>query len=119
MSDADLNLLPLLDDEAIAELRDIMENEFAELLLVFLNDLPVQFERIRTAIAQSDAEALYKLAHRLKSSCGSIGALRLMEWIRHLEHAGRQNDLSDAMELLRQAERVAGETSAGLRVHLD
>ena len=72
MSDADLNALPLLDAEVITELRDIMEDEFAELLNAFLDDLPVQFERMRTAVAQNGADDLYQVAHRLKSSCGSM-----------------------------------------------
>jgi hypothetical protein len=41
MSDADLKQLPLLDEEIIVELREVMEEEFADLLLKFLNDLPV------------------------------------------------------------------------------
>lgn len=118
MSDADFNLLPLFNDEVIPELRDIMGEEFAELLRVFLNDLPVQFERMRTAVAQSDADDLYQVAHRLKSSCGSIGAPRLAELVRRLEQAGRQHSLNSAVELLRQVETVAGETAAGLQDYL-
>lgn len=119
MSDADLNLLPLVDDGVITELRDIMEDEFAELLNAFLDDLPVQFERMRTAVAQNGADDLYQVAHRLKSSCGSMGAARLMEWIRRLEQAGRQKNLANAAEMLQQADAVARDTRAGLQAYLD
>ncbi|KAB2935776.1 MAG: Hpt domain-containing protein [Candidatus Contendobacter sp.] len=119
MSDADPDSLPLLDDEAITELRDIMEDEFAELLNAFLNDLPAQIARLQTVATQGDADELYQIAHKLKSSCGSIGAPRLTELIRRLEQAGRQKVLDGATPLLRQVETVAGETIAGLRARLD
>ena len=119
MSDADLNLLPLLDDDAIAELRDIMEDGFAELLDVFINDLPVQIERLRGAIAQGNADDLYQVAHKLKSSCGSIGAPRLAELVRRLEQAGRRKTLDGAVKLLRQVEMVAEETVIGLQAQLN
>ena len=119
MSATDLNSLPLLDSEVIAELRDIMEDEFAELLNIFLNDLPVQLARMRAAVAQNNADELYQFAHRFKSSCGSLGALRLAELIQRLEQAGRQKNLNGAVELLQQTEAVAGETVAGLQPYLD
>jgi len=118
MSDADLNLLPLIDDEVIVELRDVMEDGFAELINIFLQDLPVQIEQLQGAIAQGNADDLYRVAHKLKSGCGSIGAPRLTELVRRLEQAGRQKTLEGAVELLRQAETVAGETVAGLQAQL-
>ena len=118
MSATDPNSLPLLDDEVITELRDVMEDEFATLLNIFLKDLPVQIERLRGALAESNADDLYQVAHKFKSSCGSIGALRLAEMVRRLEQAGRQNALDGAVELLRQLETVARETVVGLQALL-
>lgn len=118
MSDADLNLLPLVNDGVITELRDIMEEEFADLLHAFLNDLPVQIALMQTAVAQNNADELYQLAHKLKSSCGSLGAPRLAELIQRLEQAGRLKTLHDATELLRQTHIVAGETVTGLQARI-
>ena len=118
MSDADLNLPPLIDDEVITELRNIMEEEFADLLHAFLNDLSIQIALMQTAVAQNNADELYQLAHKLKSSCGSLGALRLAELIQRLEQAGRLNTLHDATELLRQTRIVADETVAGLQARM-
>ncbi len=119
MSDADLNQLLLLDDEVLTELRDIMEETFADLLHTFLNDLSVQIDHMQAAIAGDNADELYHIAHKLKSSCGSIGAPRLAELIRRLEQAGRQKTLDGSAELLRRVQAVAAETIAGLQVHLD
>ena len=99
-------------------LRDIMEEEFADLLHAFLNDLPVQIALMQTAVAQNNADELYQLAHKLKSSCGSLGAPRLAELIHRLEQAGRLKTLHDATELLRQTHIVAGETVIGLHARI-
>lgn len=113
--DVDLDALPLLDAEVIAELREIMEDEFIGLIEMFLNDLPIQMERLQIAVAQSDAETVYRVAHRIKSSCGNLGALRLMELIRRMEQAGRRQVLNDAADLLRCVQTDAEATCAGLR----
>lgn len=118
MGDADLNQMPLLDEAVIAELREVLEDEFAELLQHFLSELPIQFERLQTAIDRGDAGELYRVAHQLKSSCGSIGAMRLAELVRRLERAGRENALGDATALLDRTRAVGAETATGLNVHL-
>lgn len=119
MNDADIDALPLLDAEIIAELREIMEEGFTGLMTMFLDDAPLQLDRLRIAVTQKDAEAVYQIAHRLKSSCGSLGALRLAEIIRRLEQAGRQKTLDGTMELLQCAQIIAGETCASLRALSD
>lgn len=119
MSDVDFTQLPLLDEEIIVELREVMEDEFADLLLNFLRDLPLQLDHLQTAIAQGDVDELYRVAHKLKASCGSMGASRLAELMRRLEQAGRQKKLDDTTEWLQQARSVAAETVAGLQAHLE
>jgi len=118
MSDVDFNRLPLLDDEIIAELREVMEDEFTDLLRNFLNDLSAQLARLQDAVERGDLDQLYHVAHKFKSSCGSIGALRLAELIQRLEQAGRERRPDDVGVQLRQARTVAAETTPGLRALL-
>ena len=112
MSDAELDQWLLIDDEIIAELREVMEEEFADLIGSFLHDLPVQLDLIQEAIAQRDAAELYRIAHKFKSSCGSLGAMRLAELVRRLEQAGRQNALDGIDPELAETRRVAQQTTA-------
>ncbi len=119
MNHADVDTLPLLDAEIIAELREVMEEGFTDLVMMFLNDLPLQLDQLNLAIAQSNAENLYQIAHRLKSSCGSLGALRLAERIQQLEQAGRQKTLDNTADLLQHTQMIAGETCTRLRALLD
>ncbi|MDQ5908527.1 MAG: histidine phosphotransfer protein HptB [Pseudomonadota bacterium] len=115
MNPTDLNSPLLLDEGTIAELRDVMEDEFVDLIDSFLSDLPVQLDTLQTAIIQQSADAVYRVAHRLKSSCGTIGALRLTDEVRQLELAGRQNSLGQAPALLDRVRAVAEETVVRLQ----
>ncbi len=119
MSDTDLDRLPVLDGEIITELREIMEDEFAELLHIFLGDLPLQLDRLQAAVAQSDADTIKTIAHTLKSTCAYVGALRLTELFRRLEQAGREKTLDGVADLLERARATAHATMAGLQTQLD
>ncbi len=99
MPHSDLDLLLLIDDDVIAELRDILQEEFGDLVRDFVDDVPIQLELMQTALDQGNADGLYRLAHKLKSSCGSLGAPRLAELVRQLEQAGRQATLDGAATL--------------------
>ena len=116
MSDAELDQWLLIDDEIIAELREVMEEEFADLIGSFLHDLPVQLELIQAAVARLDTAELYRIAHKFKSSCASLGALRLAELVRRLEQAGRQGGLDGTDQMLAETRRVAQETTAQMAV---
>lgn len=115
MYNTDPDPLLLIDDSVIAELRDIMEEDFVDLLQTFISDVPIQFKLMQTAIDEQNADSLYHIAHKLKSTCGSLGAPRLAELIRQLEQAGRQTVLDGTAELLACAQAVATETVAGLQ----
>lgn len=119
MNDANPDALPLLDAAIIAGLRDVMAEEFTALINIFLNDLLIQLDRLQRAVDQGSATDVYPIAHKLKSTCGSLGAFRLAELMRQLEQAGRLNALNGAAELLQRIQAVAGETCASLRALLD
>ena len=114
MRDIQLDPLLLLDDEIIAELREVMEEEFADLISAFLNDLPVQLDSLQVAITAGVAADVYQIAHKLKSSWGSIGAAQLAERVRQLEQAGRQNALDGTAALLAETRSVAQATTVRL-----
>lgn len=119
MSHADLDALPLLDSEIIAELREIMEGEFSELIQMFLNDLPLQIDHLHNAAAQNNDEKIYQIAHKLKSSCGNLGALRLAEAMARLEQMGRQKALNDAADLLQRVQSITEKTRISFQALLD
>jgi HPt (histidine-containing phosphotransfer) domain-containing protein len=84
------------------------------LISAFLNDLPVQLDSLQVAITAGVAADVYQIAHKLKSSCGSIGAAQLAERVRQLEQAGRQNALDGTAALLAETRSVAQATTVRL-----
>jgi len=94
---------PAVDKAVLVELREIMEDAFAELIQTYLRDTPTRLVAIRDAIGQSDADALRAAAHTMKSSSANLGAMPLSALAKELEALGRSGTTEGAAELFRQA----------------
>lgn len=92
-----------LDESAIAELKEIMGDDFSLLIDTFVNDSVSRIVDIETAIANNDAEALRTTAHGFKGSALNIAANQLTEYCKQLEFMGRDQQLEGASEVFEQA----------------
>jgi CheY-like chemotaxis protein/HPt (histidine-containing phosphotransfer) domain-containing protein len=101
---------PALNLAVLAELRALQgegpEDLLTMLVEYFLRDTPSRLASMRTAAAQKDARALERVAHTMKSSCASLGAVPMAELCAQLERCGRNNRLEDAVPSL---DRLDGE----------
>ncbi len=95
---------PALDMTSLAPLRDIMGDDFAQLIDVFIGDSYKRLEGLRTAVATANANEIRTLAHGFKGSALNISAPALTEICRQLECKGRDGDLEDSNILLTQLE---------------
>ena len=68
-----------MDAAAFTEMKELMGDTFKEVVTMCLQSLPEQSDLLETAISNDDAEQVFNIAHRLKSSCGSIGAFGLAD----------------------------------------
>ena len=73
---------------------------------LYLDAWPEQNDKLRLAVATSDAEAMWKAAHGLKSSSAIVGALRLSSIFKHLEALGRSGTTAGANEAFAEVERL-------------
>ena len=73
-----MNDKPHLDVEALAELQDVMEDEFDVLIQTYLADSRSRIDGLKEALATADPEHFAKTAHSFKGSCINIGAPRLV-----------------------------------------
>ena len=85
-----MNDKPHLDEEALAELRDVMEDEFPVLIENYINDSRERISALEDAIEAGDAEECRKTAHSFKGSCINIGAPRLGSICFLAEQAARE-----------------------------
>jgi len=104
-----------LDHEALAELRDVMEEEFNILINTFLQDAEERLRKLSEAAEEADAAAFRKVAHSFKGSCINIGAPILADCCFAAEQAGREGDLSDSRQHIAAIESELGTVSEELR----
>ncbi|WP_417513822.1 Hpt domain-containing protein [Marinobacter sp.] len=93
---------PHLDEEALAELRDVMEDEFEMLIQTYLGDSKERIDSLKGAVMAGDSDAFIKTAHSFKGSCINIGAPRLGELCRKAEKVGQNESLAEAPPVLEE-----------------
>ncbi|MDO6440814.1 MULTISPECIES: Hpt domain-containing protein [unclassified Marinobacter] len=95
---------PHLDKEALAELRDVMEDEFEMLIQTYLVDSKERIDSLKGAAMAGDSDAFAKTAHSFKGSCINIGAPRLGELCRNAEKIGQNENLAEVPPVLEAIE---------------
>jgi HPt (histidine-containing phosphotransfer) domain-containing protein len=87
---------PVLDAAVIASLRDLTlpgePDVLAEVLTMFLAEVPRRLDRLRIAYAAGDIEEVHRCAHSLKGSAGNIGARDLYAACRELDERAKAGD---------------------------
>ncbi|PCI06512.1 MAG: hypothetical protein COB77_04005 [Gammaproteobacteria bacterium] len=97
-----------MDAAAFSEMKEIMGDSFKEIISMCLQSLPEQLSEIESAIQNDDADVVFNVSHKMKSSCSTIGAFGLAEIAEVVELIGRDgsanissqvfNDLSNATQ---------------------
>jgi len=90
--------LPVLDSAVVSGLRQLTPpgepDVLAEVLNLFLVEVPPRMDRLRNAWAAGNIEELRRIAHSLRGSAGNVGARRLYEVCRQLDDKGQSGDLA-------------------------
>ncbi|MDQ6630118.1 MAG: Hpt domain-containing protein [Pseudomonadota bacterium] len=102
-------LLPVLDDAALQRLRDLDPSGQSRLVGRVMRAFGVSVARLgpqlRQARQQSDTVAIRHVAHTLKSSSASIGALKLSGIFADIETAIRLETVGEIGALLDAVDR--------------
>jgi len=91
-----------LDYAALAELRDVMEDEFDILIETFLDDAKTRIQQLLDAVQQKNAESFGRAAHSFKGSCTNIGVPYLADLCQNAEVKGKEGVMEGADALLGQ-----------------
>lgn len=78
---------PLWDDDGALAAMDGSRTHVDALRAMFLAELPDQRSAVLAALRQGDIDAASDTLHRLKASCGFVGALRLKLAVEQLDAA--------------------------------
>jgi HPt (histidine-containing phosphotransfer) domain-containing protein len=90
--------LKAIDMRAYKEMKNVMGEVLKELIETFIEYMPGQLDDLKNAIENKDAELVFGIAHRIKSSSNSIGALGLAETAETIELIGRAGKTEGALE---------------------
>ncbi len=85
----------VIDTALVEELRDVMDDEFVELVNAFESDTRHRFCLLEQAIAVEDSESLRTTAHSMKGGAMGMGAVGLSRRFRGLELRGRECSRSE------------------------
>jgi signal transduction histidine kinase/CheY-like chemotaxis protein/HPt (histidine-containing phosphotransfer) domain-containing protein len=88
----------VLDQKVLHDLREVVEDELGAILRGFIDHAPVLQADLDAGLAGGDVTALVRPAHSLKSSSANVGAMRLSELARTVEHAARQGDMETSAQ---------------------
>ena len=79
-------MTPHIDTEQLAELKEVLEDEFSVLIDTYLTDAKLRLNLIKNGIATQDYEAVRLAAHSLKGASANLGAVILAQLCEKLEH---------------------------------
>jgi PAS domain S-box-containing protein len=75
----------IIDIDRMHDLTDSLGDSLAEVVNSYIEETPLQLDEMITAIKNSDADDLQRIAHSLKSSSGIFGARQMVENCRSIE----------------------------------
>ena len=99
--DNELSRAPVLDRQVLDRLRIRYKHKKKDLVkrvvTLYLEETPKLIADMATARKNSDAEALVNIAHTLKSSSLTVGAIALADSCRIIEELGTQGQIDDVI----------------------
>lgn len=84
--------------------EDIGPDMLPVVIAVFIEEVGEQLTQLRPLYEQGEWEALARVAHSMKSSCGSYGAMPSYQQVMALEMASKQADVAEAERQLQLLE---------------
>lgn len=109
----------VLDYNVVAELRDIMGNEYPTLVDAWLRDAAQRLEELRQSHAEGNRQALRQAAHTLKGSSSNLGAKVVSAHCAVLEQKADAWSLELLGQQLGAVASAVAEAGEALRATLD
>ncbi len=110
-----------IDPKILQSLRNMLRGDrvaFAELIECYLTETLRLVQDMSTAITTHDTQTIWKIAHQLKSSSASVGAIALAQLCKVLEAQGRNSKLENNLELLSQLNQEYEQVKTALQKEL-
>ena len=80
----------------LAENLGLEENEFKEIVELFLETCADDLHKLRSAIDQKDTQQVVEAAHSIKGASGNLGFTAISEIVKEVEMKAREKNLYGA-----------------------
>jgi HPt (histidine-containing phosphotransfer) domain-containing protein len=117
MSDTSYQALPLLDEPALNDLKDMLGDALREISDSFLEGLDGEVAAIEAAVS-AGGMPLKAAAHSLKGSAGNLGARRLAGLASAIEKAAMDGRNADYLALVPDLKPVAAVTREAIDAYM-
>lgn len=94
-----------INEEMVEELREIMEEDFMELVNTYISDSREKIRNLDAAFNAVNYENLRNIAHTLKGSSANLGAMALSSFCAELEDLAREEHSTEAENILEMIEQ--------------
>jgi len=110
----------ILHESTINELRDLLAEDFVDLIETYLSDTRPKLAELRQALSRGpDFDVLEKVSHSLKGSSGNIGAREMFEVCNQLVQACRADEpVADAAAQVDAIESAFGRLEPMLKAYI-
>ncbi len=92
-----------IDKRALLELKELLEDEFEELIETYISDTSTKLNEIKESLDDSDIDQTRKLAHSIKGASVNIGVMKLSALCSQIEESAIDNALSACRLLFESA----------------
>lgn len=89
--------MQLLANETLKQLPATI---LPRLITLFSSTTPDLLVEIQESATKQDLQTMAKAAHKLKGSCVSLGAEKMAELCKELQHKGENNDATDIKAMI-------------------
>lgn len=106
--------VPVVDTAALQEM-DLDDEVLHDLMIMYLEQTPEQIGRIRSLATLGDINQMRKVAHTLKGTSANLGASRMAEIARHIEHVDEKSGPAEIRHFVTCLEKQFQETQFTLQ----
>ena len=92
----------IVNTEQFEDMRDLLEEDFADLVQVYFTDAQQRIIKLRQAQQEADNANGYELAHALKGASANLGTTQLMNLSSQLQELCREQRISEHAQLIEE-----------------
>ena len=90
----------IINTEQFEDMRDLLEDDFVDLIHVYFNDSHHRITKLRQAQQEEDNDNGYELAHALKGASINLGATQMTRLGSQLQELCRERLISEQAPLI-------------------